>query len=194
VRLFLAVDPDVHAREALGRQLTRLRRQLADWEACIRWTSADAAHLTVRFLGETPDDHLPVLVDALGSALDLPSFDAALDRAGAFASRGRVRTLWLSIGTGLEALHAVHDAVGGRLRAAGWPDDARSFSPHVTVGRVRDRCRRPTRGLAEALSAVRIDPIGWTIDRVILYSSDLTGPRPVYTARHRVLLAGRPSA
>jgi len=189
VRLFLAVDPDTAARQLLRAELAALRRQLTKWEACVRWTEADAAHLTMRFLGETAETRLPALILALGSTVAMPPFDAELDGAGVFALRGRVRTLWLSVGAGQADLRGLHEALAARLSAGGWPGDEREFTPHLTVGRVRDRYARQTRGLAEALACTAIRPIRWRVDRVILYSSDLSGPRPVYAPVHEIGLS-----
>jgi len=189
VRLFLAVDPDNAARELLRGQLEALRRKLREWEACVRWTDAGAAHLTLRFLGETSAATLPALIDALGSRIALPPFETELDGVGVFAQRGRVRTLWLSVGSGRRELRALHAEIAGRLGAGGWPEDEREFTPHLTVGRVRDQYARQARGLAAALADVSIRPVRWRVDRVTLYSSDLSGPRPVYASVYEVGLS-----
>jgi 2'-5' RNA ligase len=190
VRLFLAVDPDPEARNLLTQQLATVRRRLAEWDACVRWTAPDAIHLTVRFLGEIPDVRLTGLTDALGSELSLAPFDVQVQAAGTFGKRREVRTIWLSIGDGRDGLIAVHAELTRRLRAAGWPDEDRPFSPHLTIGRVRDRHVRRTVGLADAVAAVPVRSIGWQVDRVVLYSSDLSGPKPAYEGQHQIALSG----
>jgi 2'-5' RNA ligase len=190
VRLFLAVDPDLPARTALERELITLRRHLTAWDPCVRWTHPDALHLTVRFLGEVSGQRLAGLTAALGSTLPLAPFQIQTKAAGTFASRGQVRTLWLAVGLGRDGLTSVHDEIAHRLRAAGWPDEERPFVPHLTIGRVRDRYGRKTAGLAEAVTALPLRSVAWRVDRVVLYSSDLSGRRPVYEAQHTMMLRG----
>jgi 2'-5' RNA ligase len=191
VRLFLAVNPAGAAREQLRSQAAAIRSHLSDWEACVRWAHTDDIHITLRFLGEMPASRLATLTAALGADLPFAPFPAEVDGAGVFTARGRVRTLWLSIGAGRAGLVAVHAEISRRLRADGWPDGDRPFAPHLTIGRVRDRQARRTGGLAAAMAAAPVGRIRWQVDRVVLLSSDLSGPRPVYTAVHELPLAGR---
>lgn len=156
----------------------------------MRWVNADTVHLTIRFLGEVPAERLERLTEALGASLSLPAFEAELCAAGVFAKRGSVRTLWLAVGDGREQMCALHDEVSARLCADGWPEEERPFTPHLTIGRVREQYARKTRGLSEAMMAAAIRPIRWRVADLVLYSSDLSGAQPVYTPVHRIALAG----
>lgn len=156
----------------------------------MRWVSADTVHLTIRFLGEVPAERLGRLTEALGSSIPLPAFEAELSAAGVFAKRGSVRTLWLAVGGGREQMCALHDEVAARLCADGWPDEDRPFTPHLTIGRVREQYARKVQGLSEAMMAAVLRPIRWRVADLVLYSSDLSGAHPVYSAVHRIALAG----
>lgn len=191
MRLFLAVGPARAARDELARELTAVRRHLAAWDDHIRWTASENVHLTLRFFGETSESRLAPLVDALGDRLEIPPFVLTLGEPGVFTSRGAVRTVWFAIGEGRDALVRLHDAVSRRVEPAGWPGEPRSFTPHLTVGRVRDGRRRQTAGLAAAVAERPAPGHRWAIDRLVLYSSDLGGPRPVYREVHAVALEVR---
>ncbi len=190
MRLFIAADPDEDARGAIDEQVTLVRRQAADWDECVRWAEPGAVHLTLRFLGETPRDRTVDLLAALGSTLPLAPFAVELGAAGTFRKRGGVRTIWLSIGAGRDALLALHAEVTRRLRDGGWSDEARPFAPHLTIGRVGDRFTRRTAGLEAAVLESPVRHVSWRVDRVILYESDLSGPRPRYVPRHQTTLSG----
>ena len=191
MRLFLAVGPAGAARDELARELTAVRRHLAAWDDHIRWTPPENVHVTVRFLGETPAPRVVALVAALGDRLEIAPFEVTVGDPGVFASRGAVRTLWFAIREDGDALARLHDDVSRILERAGWPADERPFTPHVTVGRVREGRRRQTAGLAAAVASRPASWQRWTIDRLILYSSDLSGPRPVHHAVHAVRLDPR---
>ena len=190
MRLFLAVSPDEPARARLDRLLDEIRRNLSRWERSVRWVRSEHLHLTVHFLGETPADRIPRLTAALGSSLALAPFDLELDGAGVFARRRMVRTLWLSVGRGRDAMGRLHDEVTSRLCAAGWRDERRPFEAHLTIGRVRDGMSGRTAGLAEALAACQVPAVHWRVRSLILYVSDLSGPHPVHTPVHTVELSG----
>jgi 2'-5' RNA ligase len=68
--------------------------------------------------------------------------------------------------------------------------DGRSFSPHLTIARVRRHAESSAvRSVGETLSQFKVEPLGAiTIDRVQLYQSDLTPSGPVYTSLFSVPL------
>ena len=71
--------------------------------------------------------------------------------------------------------------------------EARAFSPHLTLGRVREPRRDWTAALAEARPA---DPVArFTVDRVLVVESRLDPRGSVYTVRARAALtaAGLPA-
>jgi len=67
----------------------------------------------------------------------------------------------------------------------GWEREKRSFRPHLTLGRVRDRTRPPD---GEWLR----DPeeFSFQVEKVLLIQSELRRSGAVYTALHTALLGG----
>jgi RNA 2',3'-cyclic 3'-phosphodiesterase len=115
----------------------------------VAWTPVEKLHVTVKFLGEQPDDAPARLVAALGEvAARHQPLPLTVGGAGAFPNFRRARVLWVGIAPDarLELLH--HD-VEERCAAHGFELEGRPFRPHVTIGRVRDRCPEET---ARALS------------------------------------------
>jgi RNA 2',3'-cyclic 3'-phosphodiesterase len=193
VRLFLAASPDARARRRLAAVHEELARSLGDAVAAVRWVTVAAAHLTVHFLGEVDASRVPQLIDALGDDLPVDPFDVALGPPEASPVRGLPRVVWMPVTAGREPLSRVHDALGARLLGAGRSIEARPFTPHLTIGRVRDRERDRASTLRARLDGARteVSPIGWHVDRVTLFRSDLSGPSPVYDARHTIALGRR---
>ena len=154
-----------------------------------RWVHLPNLHLTVRFLGETPPERVPAVVDGVGRALDgAAAFDAGLAEAGSFPSRGKPRTLWLGIRDGATELAALASALDPALGPLGWPPEARPFRPHLTLARLDAASRADGQAVAEALQRAAA---GWSTtfraDRVVLYRSQLGGGPP----RHEPLLEVR---
>ena len=129
LRLFLAVDlPDPVRREvaALCTQVNHAR-----------WVKPHQLHITLRFMGQTPEQALADLRDQL-ERVQVPAFDLALRGAGIFpgsASSKRARVLWLGLEP-VEPLTRLKQAIDACLG----PDLERaSFSPHLTLARFTEK-------------------------------------------------------
>jgi len=168
LRLFLAVDlPDRVRQEvvALCTQVTGAR-----------WVKPHQLHITLRFMGQTPDDTLAELCDRL-ARVQVPAFTLALRGAGVFpagASARRARVLWLGLDPAdpfADLKHAIDACLG--------PDTERSnFSPHLTLARFTNS---PDPTLTQFLArhqAYRSAP--WTVTCFHLYKSTLSSSGAVH--------------
>jgi 2'-5' RNA ligase len=99
-------------------------------------------------------------------------FTVTVAELGAFPSPGRARVIWAGITDGAAELTRLAGRVDRELAAIAFPADDRPFSPHVTLGRVREPRRQPR--LADAL-APRAAPFGAVaVDRLCLMRSQLS--------------------
>lgn len=185
MRLFVGVDLDASRREAVTRAAEAIGRLLnrSCGERAVRWVARDNLHLTIRFLGEVDEALAARVREALAPPLDVEPFDVAFDGAGAFPPRGTPRVLWIGVIRGAAGLERTVEAVDGRLRDAGVPASARPFSPHLTIGRFRERAR-VGRGdaLRETLAAVPVASGDMRVTSVVLYNSHLSPGGPRYEA------------
>lgn len=127
LRLFTAVEPPA----AVKSLLLSLRANIPG----LKWTRENGLHLTLRFMGETPQDKLAAVKAAL-SSVNAPCFSLKLSNLGLF-ERPHQTILW----AGLEMcpeLAALKRGVDAALAAsAGLAPDKGSFSPHITLGRLK---------------------------------------------------------
>jgi len=189
LRLFLAVDLDVRARAAVASTIEALQRALGGRSTALRWTRPENAHITLHFLGDVPSERLPALRASLGEQIECSSFVAAFGVLGTFPARGTPKTVWISIARGAAEISQVHHELQRRLSEFGVATDPRPFSAHLTLARVRDKERRRVGVLGQMMPEVAVASSEWEVDRVTLYSSDLSGSAPRYTAVHRIALA-----
>lgn len=128
LRLFVAIDfPDeVRARLA----------GLAGGIPGARWTEPENLHLTLRFIGEVPDDRLAD-IDAALAGIAAPAFELTLDGVGTFGSARSTRVLWAGVARS-EPLAHLQAKVESALVRAGVPVEERRFTPHVTLARLKD--------------------------------------------------------
>ena len=95
-RLFLAI-PIKTVDNGFVPLLDGLRRQLAH-EKRINWVKPDNIHLTLKFIGSTPNEDIPKIIDGVGEMLkNHKSFTMDFNRTGIFGSRYAPRVLWLGM-------------------------------------------------------------------------------------------------
>jgi 2'-5' RNA ligase len=165
VRAFLAVSLPAEARACVEEAIESLRAAVP---ADVRWTPPDNHHLTLKFLGEIPEDKIDALVERAGAKLaTVAPFEVALAGFGAFPSAREARVLWLGVARGAAALAKLARKLDSAARVAGAERERRPFSAHLTLGRLRAPAGIELERLTSPTSA------SWTVDEVVLYESRL---------------------
>ena len=145
----------------------------------VAWVAADNLHITLKFLGGVEDTRLSDVADAVGAAADVRAFDVELRGLGAFPTPTRPRVIWAGTADA-PAFAELAAGVDRALVALEFPPEERGFTPHVTLGRVREPRRDPA--LASALTAGATRPFGmFRVARVSLMRSDLSSRGARYT-------------
>lgn len=138
MRLFVALAPPPAVIADLDAACAPLRARRDD----LRWTSTDAWHVTLAFLGEVPGQSVDRLVPRLErGARRHGTFWMSFRGAGAFPTARRANVLWSGLDgdrRGLADLAATVTATARRAGAAP-PDAGRGYRPHLTLA----RCRAP---------------------------------------------------
>jgi 2'-5' RNA ligase len=140
----------------------------------VSWVGTDNFHVTLKFLGSVEDQRVEAIAIAVGAAVaGLEAFDIALRGLGAFPTSSRPRVIWTGVGFGAPGLVALAEVVEQSLAPLGFPREARGFSAHITLGRVREPRRDPA--LTEALAgAANVEFGSARVDRVVLMRSELS--------------------
>jgi 2'-5' RNA ligase len=133
VRTFLALHLPDEIRGAMASVQSELRSPGAD----VRWEKPEKFHMTLKFLGETPEALIPRIIAALQeTARSVTPFDIEYRDVGAFPSLTKPRVLWIGVGDGGPAVTALQQGLEDDLARIGLAKEARPFHPHVTLGRV----------------------------------------------------------
>lgn len=183
MRLFVAIDLDDLARQAIAAEQLRIAGSLAPRHSSIRWVDPARLHLTLAFLGQVAETVTPAIVEAMSTAIDVARFTAVFQGLGVFPPHRAPRILWLGVSDGARQMGLVHEAVASRLRALGVAVEERSFHAHLTLARWRtSRAGDAPRALACDRRAIVADA---TVDHVTLYHSQRlpAGPRYLPLAR-----------
>lgn len=140
-RLFFALWPDGAGAEALAAAARAAHKTCGG-----RPMGRDDLHLTLAFLGDATAERLAAAEEAAAGVAAAP-FDFAIDRLGCWQHN---RIFWAGCTETPPPLAALAQALGERLRAAGFVLEVRPFAPHVTLLRQVD-CSRASPPLATAV-------------------------------------------
>ncbi len=170
LRSFVAVDlpASMHA------DIEAIQREIAT--NGLRLVRPELVHVTLKFLGDVPEEKIDKISEALG-AINVAPFTARVKGMGAFPGRS-IRVVWLGLEGNFDELYRkVEDA----LAPFGFARDARGFSAHVTLGRVGHPNSEITRRLAPKIAALAGRDLGsFPVEEFILKKSTLTRGGPIY--------------
>ena len=151
MRLFTAIELPEAVRAHVSAVATKVRQALEsrDTRPPVSWTKESNLHVTLKFLGDVPEERVPGLLAALRTiGLPPPPLRLRAESLEAFPSRGSARVLVVRVGGDVERLAALHAAIEDRCSALGFERENRRYRPHVTIGRPRV----PLRGRWEAMA------------------------------------------
>jgi 2'-5' RNA ligase len=181
IRLFVALPLPQDVRERLSG--------LSGGLPGVRWIAPENLHVTLRFIGDVDEGVADDLHDAL-IGVRAPAFDITLGGIGTFGPERRPHALWVGVDRS-PALTHLRDKVESALVRAGLEPEARRFTPHVSLARLKDS---PGPRLAKFMAGgggLRIGPIA--CDHFVLFSSHLGRNGASYTAEAEYPLDARES-
>ncbi len=134
IRAFVALRMDPKLEDSLASFVEGMRGLASG----IRWVRRTNLHLTLRFLGDAVDPKRLVALreKLIEIAAQTAPFVIDARGTGAFPNLRRPRVIWAGL-IGNELVHLaarVEDAAVD----AGFTRERRPYSPHLTIGRVRD--------------------------------------------------------
>jgi RNA 2',3'-cyclic 3'-phosphodiesterase len=181
LRVFIAIELPVFIQNAIQQQTASLHHALDS--SLVRWVPAHNIHLTLKFLGDVSPTNIELVTQMLQHEADQQTpFDIQISGIGSFPTPRRPRVIWIGLHAPavLESLQRSIDSAAARL---GYSPEERPFSPHLTIGRVRQNL--PSTDLQKiriALDGTQIGDLGSAkVDSVNLFKSDLQPGGSVYT-------------
>ena len=173
MRLFTAIDLAVEVEENLSRLVERLRPA-----ARIKWSPPGNLHITTKFIGEWAEARLEELRGALRD-VPPPPIRVSVEGLGWFPNPRNPRVFWAGVKADPALAELARDT-DKALARLGVAIEARPFSPHLTLARIKEPV--PLDRLREAIAALEPLAFGqFVADCFHLYRSELTASGSVYT-------------
>lgn len=181
IRAFIAIDLSTEIQQALEQVSNQLTGQLKG--VPVRWVPVKNIHLTLKFLGDVSLANLEVLEGILlAEATRCAPFAVGIGKLGAFPSTRRPRVIWVGVETQAE-LGQLQRALDEATTRLGYTPEERSFSPHLTLGRVSRNASNVEVGrIGQIIDKLEVGHLGtMQVQAVYLYRSDLQPTGAVYT-------------
>jgi 2'-5' RNA ligase len=174
MRLFTGIELPDEMREKLERLLMHLRPA-----AHLKWSPVYNLHLTLKFIGEWPEEKLPQLEAALRSLAPRAPISAEVKGLGWYPNPNHPRVFWVGVQAG-DALPGLVRDTEQALAPLGIPNEDRSFSAHLTLARVKDPV--PLQPLRNAIAQLESVEFGeFTANHFHLYRSQPGAAGSIYT-------------
>jgi 2'-5' RNA ligase len=176
IRTFIAFD--IIPSEALTEVIQTIMHKLRNER--ITWVQPGTLHVTLKFLGDTGEQQIPLIKQSLAkSVLSCNPFRIMLEGIGVFKNIHDPRVLWMGCRTE-KSLADLRDKIDLALNMLGYEKEARAFSPHITLGRIK--LMRQTNHLSEIIAAFKEKVFQESqINEIIFYESRLSANGAVYT-------------
>ncbi len=174
-RCFIAID----LPGELKRDLVRVQDGMRAWPGRVKWVEEKNFHLTLKFLGDVD----PPLLDRIGAGLAKVSqqhskFALMISGLGAFPSLRRPKVIWAGVCDTDKYLYRIWRDIESEMVSIGLPAEERGFSPHLTLGRVKEA--PPAPGLDKVVHSLSLDDRIVPVSEIKLMRSILSRSGPDY--------------
>ena len=185
-RLFLAI-PIKTADNSFVPLIDGLKRQLAH-EKRINWVRPQNIHLTLKFIGDTPNEDIPKIIETVEEMLkNHKSFTMDFNRTGIFGSRYAPRVLWMGMKETPQELYNLEEDTLTAFDKLGYLRDRQNFVPHITLGRIKELCEKQY--FQKIVSSIEQKSyIKQEVNEIILFQSILRPEGATYKELKKFLL------
>jgi 2'-5' RNA ligase len=177
IRLFVAIELPESVKDQLA--------MLAGGVPGAKWIDRGNMHLTLRFIGEVPEDRLADIHHGLSRIRQQP-FEVTLAGVGYFKQGRNPTVLWVGLDRN-DALQQLYEKVDQALLREGLPSEGRRFSPHITLARLQRAPEARVAAFVTEHNLFRAPP--FQADSFALFSSFLSSSGAIHTVEAEYPLA-----
>ena len=189
VRSFIAIELPDGLKEEISQLQARLK---SGRQPSVKWVDPYGIHLTLKFLGNVAADKLGEITEAMEKAAGkISPFHLEVKEVGAFPNLRRVQVVWVGVSGELDKVSQLQQRIESSLVPLGFAPESRSFSPHLTLARFRERASLDERQRFGQLIASTNFESAHTIevDAINLMRSQLTREGAIYSRINSVELS-----
>lgn len=174
MRLFTGIDLPEDVRDRLERLLMHLRPA-----AHLKWSPVYNLHVTLKFIGEWPEEKIPPLEAALRSIPRRAELPIEVKSLGWFPNTHHPRVFWAAVNGG-DPLTTLARDTETALAPLGIAKEERAFTAHLTLARIKEPV--PLQALRSAIEQLESVEFGsFLADRFYLFRSQPGAAGSIYT-------------
>ncbi|HEY1940024.1 MAG TPA: RNA 2',3'-cyclic phosphodiesterase [Candidatus Angelobacter sp.] len=143
MRVFIALDIPEDIRTRLTKYMERARALAPE----ARWARVEGLHITLKFIGETSEQSVEEIKNALVSIKAAP-FGVRFGGIGFFPNAKAARVFWAGV-DGSEELPRLAASIDAALEKVGFAREQKTYHPHLTLARTSVRPLRELQPLLQ---------------------------------------------
>ena len=191
VRSFIAIELPSEIRAELASLEERLKARRHPF---VKWVDPEGIHLTLKFLGSIALTTVPQIIDAITKiAQPISPFRLQMGGLGVFPNWQRPQVVWVGIGGEVGKLAILQRDMEAALAPLGFPPESRSFSAHLTLGRLRERASPKERQkFGQWVGSTKFEAsLTFEVNTLSLMKSQLTPSGAIYSQLASIELGGQ---
>ncbi len=181
VRSFIAIELPDEVKAGLAQLQARLK---TGKQPAVKWVDPYSIHLTLKFLGNVAVDKVSEITKAIElSAQGIPPFHLEVKDLGVFPSLKRVRVVWVGLSGEVARLSQLQQRLEANLTPLGFTPESRTFTPHLTLARVREQASpEEPQSFGQFIASIRFEAVyGFSVEAINLMKSQLTREGAIYS-------------
>lgn len=188
MRLFIALPLSKDVEQFLNNIILDLKQKRGK----IKWVDSKNIHLTLKFLGETNENKIDSIINAIkNTASKYSSVNCTINKVNAFPNIKRPKVVWAGLedqNNSLDKLESIAIDIDNEMSQLRFEKENKKFKSHLTLGRVKDD--KDLHELTKYLESYQIQPMAVLFDKVVLFKSTLTPDGPIYERLYEADLGG----
>lgn len=172
MRTFIAVEIPNEIQERVGSYISEISTIIEE----VKWVAPRNLHFTIKFLGEVRNSDFKLVKESVEEVSnEFSPFTMGVSGIGFFPNQQYPKVVWLGADGGEDSLLDLYQDLERRLEDVGFDREAKTFSPHLTIGRAKKFKQIVVPDLFPDF-----DPVTFEVRRIAVMKSTLTPDGPIY--------------
>ena len=181
VRSFIAIELPAEVKSGLAQLQVQLK---TGKQPAVKWVDPYSIHLTLKFLGNISLDKVSEITKVIEvSAQGTPPFHLEVKNLGAFPNLRRVRVVWVGLNGEVARLSQLQQRLESNLTPLGFAPESRTFTPHLTLARIREQASpEEQQNFGQLIASTTFEAVyAFNVDSINLMRSQLTREGAIYS-------------
>ncbi len=174
-RIFIGIQNTINP--SFAKNIINIQDKLNN-HAKIKWVKIENIHITLNFLGNTPNEKIPIINNEVQQICNQnKEFSITLRKIGTFPNIHNPKVLWIGIDN-YSPLLSIYEKINNSMLSNNITFDNKPFAPHLTLGRFQHLYNPNI--LKEIITNNNKTFDIWNVSHIKIFESILYPTGPVY--------------